>query len=88
MLALIARQSQKSDPSQATPAKPASMETGLRLLMRDGALQIRFQPRLTAPQYAELALLIDRPSTKEELCNELEAFAQRWGIQVMCDDVV
>jgi hypothetical protein len=64
------------------------METGLRLLMRDGALQIRFQPRLSAPQYAELASLIDRPSTKQELCDELEAFAERWGIQVICDDAI
>jgi hypothetical protein len=64
------------------------METGLKLLMRDGALQVRFLPRLTAPQYAELALPIDRPSTKEELCIELEAFADRWRIQVMCDDAV
>jgi hypothetical protein len=54
------------------------VETGLRLLMRDGALEVRFPPRLSAPQYAELALLIDHPSTKDELCNELEAFANRW----------
>ena len=30
------------------------METGLRLLMGDGAIHVAFHPRLTADQYSEL----------------------------------
>src|SRR5438874_1526706 len=30
------------------------METGLQLLMRDGAVRVTFRPRLTAAQYIEL----------------------------------
>jgi hypothetical protein len=61
------------------------MQTGLQLLMRDGAVEVVFRPRLTAEQYAELALLVLTPVTKAELCNAIEAFARQWGLEVDCD---
>jgi hypothetical protein len=65
------------------------METGLRLLMRDGAVQVIFRPRLTAEQYAELALLVLKPVTKAELCEAVEEFAKQWGVQLKtCEDAI
>ena len=58
------------------------METGLRLLMRDGAIYVRFHPRLTAEQYSVLVRLVETPSTKDELRSVLEAFAMRWRCDV------
>lgn len=55
------------------------METGLRLLMRDGAVQIAFHPRLTPEQYAELLRIADRATTKAELRAALELSAGLWG---------
>jgi hypothetical protein len=54
--------------------------------MRDGALHVTFYPRLTAEQYSGLALVIQRPATKAELCVALEAFARHWGVEVACDE--
>lgn len=62
------------------------METGLRLLMRDGALCVRFHPRLTADQYAELVRLVETPSTKAELRSAFEEFAKRWHCEVEFED--
>jgi hypothetical protein len=62
------------------------METGLRLLMRDGALHVTFRPRLSPEQYAELALLIERPTTKVELYSTLEYWAKKQGIEVVFDE--
>ena len=58
------------------------METGLRLLMQDGAVQIAFHPRLTAEQYAELLRIADRAKTKDELRVALEVSARLWGKEV------
>lgn len=63
-----------------------AMETALRLLMRDGAVHVHFQPRLTAEQYAELATVIERPATKEELRSALQDLAQRWGSSLSIED--
>jgi hypothetical protein len=62
------------------------METGLRLLMRDGAMYVRFHPRLTAEQYSELVLLVEKPATKAELRSVLEEFAKRWRCEVEFED--
>ena len=63
------------------------METSLQLLMRDGAVQVMFRPRLTAEQYAELASLIEGPETKGELCEAINRWAKRRGIEVLlCED--
>jgi hypothetical protein len=43
------------------------METGLRLLMRDGALRVAFHPRLDAVHYGEFLEIVERSTTKQEL---------------------
>ena len=62
------------------------METGLQLLMRDGALSVRFHPRLNADEYAELMQLVDRATTKGELKTELEKAAKKWKKEAVIDD--
>ena len=62
------------------------METALRLLMRDGAVHVHFQPRLNAEQYAELAAIIERPATKEELRRTLQDLARRWGSKLSIEE--
>ena len=62
------------------------METGLQLLMRDGSLSVRFHPRLSAEQYAELMQVVDRATTKSELKAALEQAAQTWEKEVVIDD--
>ena len=54
------------------------METGLRLLMRDGAIRAVFYPRLTSPQYDELLAVVERSTTKDELRSGLELLARKW----------
>ena len=61
------------------------METGLRLLMQDGAVQIVFHPRLTPEQYTELLRIADRAKTKDELRVALELSARLWGKDVEFD---
>jgi hypothetical protein len=61
------------------------METGLQLLMRDGALSVAFQPRLTAEQYAELLDRVNEATTKIELRRELKKLAKKWGSQLEMD---
>jgi len=63
------------------------METGLQLLMRDGALQIRFHPRLNAVQYADLMRLVDLATTRVELKIAVESAAKRWGVEVEVGEV-
>ena len=65
-----------------------SMETGFRLLMDDGAVQIVFHPRLTVEQYAELLRIADRATTKDELRDALELSARLWEKDVEFDDQV
>jgi hypothetical protein len=63
------------------------METALQLLMRDGAVHVRFRPRLTAAQYADLASLIEGPDTKQALCQAVEEWAKKHGVLVVvCED--
>ena len=57
------------------------METGLQLLMRDGAARIAFQPRLTAEQYAELMSLAECCATRADLESAVKGAAQRWHKQ-------
>jgi hypothetical protein len=63
------------------------METGLQLLMRDGAVHLAFNPRLDAEQYAELLLLVEASSTKDELRHAVRQAAQRWGKEFRFDDL-
>jgi hypothetical protein len=61
------------------------METGLKLLMRDGSLQVYFHPRLTAAQYAELMEIVEQHPTTEALTAALKDAAERWGVEVIID---
>jgi hypothetical protein len=61
------------------------VETGLQLLMRDGASKVAFHPRLTAEQYAELMRIVDQCSTKADLRAALERAAKVWGNEVEID---
>jgi hypothetical protein len=58
------------------------METGLQLLMRDGAARIVFQPRLSAEQYAELLALAESCATRADLESAVKRAGQHWGKQV------
>jgi hypothetical protein len=64
------------------------METGLQLLMRDGAVRVAFHPRLTADQYADLLHRVERATTKEELRREMEEAAKLWGSRLEIDTVI
>ena len=59
-----------------------SMEIGLRLLMRDGVVHIRFRPPLTGEQYTELLDATQEPTTKTELRMAVRALVTRWGSEV------
>jgi hypothetical protein len=63
------------------------METALQLLMRDGAVQMKFHPRLTVEQYAELMTIVDNATTRAELCYAVEVAVERWGIKCECSEV-
>ena len=64
------------------------METGLHLLMRDGALHVAFYPRLTADQYAELLERVNTATTKAELRSAMEELAKKWTSQLEMDSVL
>ena len=55
------------------------MQTGLKLLMRDGAAQVAFYPRLSSVEYADLLERVARASTKDELRVEMQKAAKKWG---------
>jgi len=59
------------------------METSLQLLMRDGAAGVRFHPRLTAEEYAELVVRIVDASTKADWRQLTQKLAAKWGKE--CD---
>ena len=61
------------------------METGLRLLMRDGAVSLKFHPHLTPEQYAELIQIARRATTTDELRFAVKLAATGWGVDVECD---
>ena len=63
------------------------METGLQLLMTDGAVQVTFRPCLSEEQYAAFLVLVEHITTKEELCAAGESFAARLGLEFACDDL-
>lgn len=60
------------------------METILQLLMRDGAVQLKFQDRLTVEQYAELMTIVDNATTRAELCYAVEQAVEQWGVTDVC----
>jgi len=66
----------------------SGMQSELRLLMRDGALQVAFDPHLTVDQYSELLERVNAATTKAELRRELKALAKKWGGSVETDSVL
>jgi hypothetical protein len=63
------------------------METGLRLLMRDGAVNVTFRPGLPADQYAKFMTVLDQASTKGELEIAGQKFADERGLEFIYDDL-
>ena len=61
------------------------METGLQLLMRDGAVRVVFAPKLTTHQYTDLLRRVERATTKDELRREMVVAAEQWGRQLDFD---
>ena len=62
------------------------METGFRLLMDDGAVEVVFHPRLTIDECAELTRIADRATTKAELREALEVSAKLWDKEMEFED--
>ena len=63
------------------------METGLQLLMRDGAICLKFHPRLTVEQYPELMTIVENATTRAELCFAVEAAVEGWGVDCKAENV-
>jgi hypothetical protein len=63
------------------------METGLQLLMRDGAVSLKFHPKLTVEQYAELLAVVESVTTRAELCFAVEEAVEQWGIECQAENV-
>ena len=61
------------------------METGLKLLMRDGAAQVAFRPQLTGDEYIELLERVASAATKKELKQEMQRAAKKWGKELVFD---
>ena len=55
--------------------------------MRDCAVQLKFQDRLTVEQYAELMAIVDNATTRAELCYAVEVAVEHWGIKCEASDV-
>jgi hypothetical protein len=62
------------------------METRLRLLMRDGALGLRFRPRLTAEQYDALLKAAQLCDTRADLREAAKQLAIDWRGQVVVEE--
>jgi hypothetical protein len=61
------------------------METGLKLLMRDGPVSLHFSPDLNDDQYGELLSIVQAFAVKgtvADLRQDVESAAQRWGVTV------
>jgi hypothetical protein len=63
------------------------METILQLLMRDGAVQLKFHDRLTVERYAELMTIVDNATTRAELCYAVEQAVEQWGIKCEASEI-
>lgn len=60
--------------------------TRLNFLTRSGAVTATFTPALTGDYTAELVKTVQGAGSRKDLCSQLEAFANRWGVQVEIDD--
>jgi len=62
------------------------MDTRLRLLMRDGALDLRFRPKLIADQYEALLKASTLADTRDELRKVANQLATDWRSEVEIDE--
>jgi len=62
------------------------MDTRLRLLMRDGALDLRFRPKLIADQYDALLRASKLAETRDELRSAAKQLAIDWRSEVEIDE--
>jgi len=62
------------------------METRLRLLTRDGALDLQFSPQLSADQYAALLSASDLADTRDELRDAAKRLAIDWRAEIEIDE--
>lgn len=63
------------------------METGLRLLMRDGSIHVHFHPKLTPEHYAELFRATEQATTRLEMREAVVILANKWGSTVEIDEL-
>jgi len=63
------------------------MQSGLMLLMHDGAVRVSFGCPLTPDQYAEFLELAQRSKTRDELSDGGAEVAARWGFEIACEEV-
>lgn len=64
------------------------MDNALQLLMRDGALRVRFGSELTGKQYLEILEASNRATTKVELANEIAILSAQRGVESEVDSVL
>lgn len=62
------------------------METRLRLLMRDGALDLQFCPELSGDQYDALLSASNLADTRDELRDVAKRLATDWQSDVAIDE--
>jgi len=62
------------------------MDTRLRLLMRDGALDLRFRPKLIADQYEALLKASTLANTRDELRKAAKHLATDWRSEVEIEE--
>jgi len=62
------------------------LETRLRLLTRDGAAFLAFQPKLTADQYTALLDAARQAVTRDELYDAAIFLARQWAVEVQFDE--
>jgi hypothetical protein len=66
----------------------APMETGLQLLMRDGALRLMFHPHLSPDQYGELFETVREVETTDALAEAARLLAAKWGCELQVDSML
>jgi hypothetical protein len=64
-----------------------SAATTLSFLTDEGAITVSFRPQLTAEQYEALFDLVQEGDIlTDELCEQLKALAEEWGVRFSSDD--
>jgi hypothetical protein len=55
--------------------------------MRDGAVAVRFHPRLSAEQYAEFIEIVEHAVIRDEMRRATEAASKRWNVEFEFEEV-